>query len=132
MFKKGNKICIGRIPWNKGKKGLQKHSEEWKRKMSIATRGSKNHFWKGDSAGYSAIHKWVISHKGKPQICEFCGAKDKKISWANINHKYRRVLKDYIALCCSCHIKYDLRHNLKSDNKLGTNQYKKHNYKLKR
>lgn len=27
-------LNIGREPWNKGKKGLQKHTEEWKRKAS--------------------------------------------------------------------------------------------------
>ena len=31
----------GGIPWNKGKTGLQKHSEESKRKMSEAAKGKK-------------------------------------------------------------------------------------------
>jgi hypothetical protein len=31
-----------RIPWNKGKKGLQKHTEEWKRENSNRMKGNKH------------------------------------------------------------------------------------------
>ena len=27
-------MCENRVPWNKGKTGLQKHSEEWKKDHS--------------------------------------------------------------------------------------------------
>lgn len=39
---------IGKIPWNKGKRGLQFHTEEWKSKMG--------EFMKGNT--YAVGHKW--------------------------------------------------------------------------
>lgn len=38
---------------------------------------------------------------------QMCGKNGNRIHWANINHKYRRILKDYIALCAKCHGEYD-------------------------
>jgi hypothetical protein len=72
--------------------------------------------WKGDNVGYSGIHKWVIKWKGKPKMCEKCGRTDLEghnFHWANIDHKYRRVLDDYIRLCVQCHTDYDKDNNLK-------------------
>lgn len=113
--------------------GGWKHSEESKRKIGLANKISlkglhpktefkkgmedeKNLNWKGDFAGYVAIHNWVRKHKGRPNRCEHCGKIElntKKIHWANIDHKYRRVLDDYIRLCASCHEKYDYKNNNK-------------------
>ena len=45
----------GQIPWNKGKKGLQKHSEESRRKISEALKGNK----------YSLGCKHTEEHKRK-------------------------------------------------------------------
>ncbi len=39
--RKISKTMKGRIPWNKGKTGLQKHTEETKRKMSEVRKGRK-------------------------------------------------------------------------------------------
>ena len=39
--RKISKTMKGRIPWNKGKTGLQKHTKETKRKMSEARKGRK-------------------------------------------------------------------------------------------
>ena len=69
----------------------------------------KNSSWKGDKVGYHGVHKWVKKWKGKPNLCENCGITTaKRYHWANIDHKYRRVLEDYIRLCPKCHSKYDL------------------------
>ena len=72
----------------------------------------KNHFlWKGDSVGYRGLHYWLRREKGIPMICEFCGKRKttpKSIQWANIDGEYRRDIDNYIALCSSCHKKYDL------------------------
>ena len=68
--------------------------------------GNKNPAWKGNKAGYKAIHMWVNKHKGKPKKCSKCGSK-KNVEWANVDGKYKRKLGDYIAMCKKCHIKYD-------------------------
>ena len=40
--RKISKTMKGRIPWNKGKTGLQKHTKETKRKMSDAHKARRN------------------------------------------------------------------------------------------
>lgn len=101
----------------------RKRSEETKEKMRISfkgrNKGSKSPKWKGQEVGYRGMHYWVRRWKGIPQKCEKCGATNlekKRISWANIDHKYRRVLDDYIALCPKCHGEYDTEHNLRLRN----------------
>ena len=124
-FKKGcierGKSSAGRIPWIVGRK----HTKETRQKISIAHKGKvwtesqrkailpklrrgENHpFWKGENATYGAIHDWVYRWKGKPLICEFCGEKN-KLHWASKDHKYKRIMGDWISLCVSCHKYYDL------------------------
>ena len=85
----------GNIPWSKGKKG-------------ILPSGERHGMWKGDKVGYSGLHYWVSRWKGRPKKCEQCGTiKAKRYEWANIDHKYSRVLDDYIRMCTPCHRKYD-------------------------
>ena len=77
----------------------------------LMPRGSNNHFWKGDEAGYRALHVWIKRIKGMPKKCEKCGKKPtapRSIQWANIDHQYKRDPKEYIALCSSCHKLHDL------------------------
>lgn len=70
--------------------------------------GEENPEWKGDDAGYTAIHKWVRRKLGGDNKCQHCNRTDqKKYEWANIDHKYRRVLEDWMRLCTSCHRKHD-------------------------
>ena len=90
-FQKGHKTNVGR-----------KRTEETKRKIGKAN-------WLGENATYVSKHWWVREKKGKPEKCLNCGAKntERKISWANIDHKYSRNLDDYISLCYPCHGKYD-------------------------
>lgn len=69
---------------------------------------SENPNWKGDKAGYGAIHDWLKLYFGKPKFCEHCGTKTaKKYEWANISKKYKRSRQDWLRLCTSCHHKYD-------------------------
>ena len=75
-------------------------------------KGVKSPFWKGNTASYSAIHNWVRNEKGTPKKCEHCQSTNAKVyDWANVDHKYKRVLDDYIRLCRKCHILYDKQHN---------------------
>lgn len=79
-------------------------------------KGNRNANWKGDDVGYSGSHYWVSRWRGKPGTCERCGKtglKGEQIHWANKDHKYRRVLSDYIRLCATCHPKYDKERNLR-------------------
>jgi len=78
-----------------------------------AIKGEKNPHWKGDNAGYVAIHAWVARWKGRPKICEVCGNPSNNVQWANIDHRYRRVLEDYIAMCYRCHAEYNKKHNFR-------------------
>jgi hypothetical protein len=95
-----------------------KMSEETKKRVSESKKGKipseQNFFWKGENAKYGARHMWIILHKGKPNHCSFCGKTElrpRQYNWANIDHKYRRNLDDYIRLCASCHQKYDIENN---------------------
>jgi hypothetical protein len=75
-------------PWNKGK----------------------NHgLWVGDKVSYSPLHQWIRRNFGNPITCENkeCKGKYKRYEWANINHKYKRVRKDWKMFCSSCHKIYD-------------------------
>lgn len=110
--------------WNKGLKS----SKEWREKVRQARLGTtipvktkakmklsakvaeENHKWLGDDVSYTGLHMWVKNHLGKPKKCEHCGRTDlplRKYHWANIDHKYRRNLHDWLRLCVDCHRKYD-------------------------
>lgn len=104
-----------------------KHTKEARRKIKLKRakqvipkeiyiqNGLKNrdelHFaFKGETAGYRAIHIWVETRLGKPDTCEDCGKtglKGHQIHWANLNHQYRRNLVDWVRLCAQCHASYD-------------------------
>jgi hypothetical protein len=76
--------------------------------------GDKNNKWKGDEVGYYALHSWVERNLGKSDTCEHCGKsglKGRQIHWANIDHKYKRNLTDWMRLCMQCHCKYDVKNN---------------------
>jgi hypothetical protein len=92
-----------------GRKG-KKHSQETRKKMSEARKGrfigKDNLNWKGENASYSAIHHWIKRKKGKPKKCVKCNSLE-DLQWANKDHKYKRVLSDWISLCRLCHKKFD-------------------------
>jgi len=123
---------LGRPAWNKGLVGFRAgevrgpRDEETKQKISIANKGNhhstetefkkgnnvgeKNINWKGDEVKYRSLHSWIHRYKGKPSECEYCLKNDlsgHQIHWANISHKYKRKLSDWLRLCAKCHKAYD-------------------------
>lgn len=122
-IKKLSNSLKGRIPWNKDKKGLQKNTEEQKKKRSEMAKelgfgkwmkdklGENANAWRGEEAGYGAKHMWIRKHRGQPHYCEHCKRSDlhdRDYNWANISGEYKRDIYDYIRLCISCHRKYDM------------------------
>lgn len=102
------KHCVGKSP-DHIKNLSQSH-------IGINT-GEKHPLWKGDSATYRVIHRWVERVMGKARECHDCGKTEGRIHWANKDHKYKRVEEDWISLCPKCHFTYDklkkLRHKEK-------------------
>jgi len=70
--------------------------------------GDKNPNWQGNKVKYRELHHWIDKWKGSANHCELCGDASKhRYHWSNVDHKYKRVLEDYIQLCPKCHYKYD-------------------------
>ena len=62
--------------------------------------------WKGDKAGYVAIHEWIRNHFPIPKTCQDCGC-EKRLDLANISKEYKRDISDWIWLCRRCHMIMD-------------------------
>ena len=135
-----------RIPWNKGKKGVQ---VAWNKglhvnlnpegsfkkgdkrlignKHALGMKPNKTSFKKGQiphnkgvytAKNWASIHFWIRSIKGKPRKCEDCGITTAKAyHWSNVDHKYSKNPEDYRRLCVSCHLKYDYKFNGRRGNK---------------
>ncbi len=87
---------------------MRKHGVKARVAAKRNQQGPLNSGWKGDGAGYAALHGRVIAAKGRPCECERCGTCDpgKQYHWANISGRYEDV-SDYQRMCRSCHSKYD-------------------------
>lgn len=91
-------------------KGMKRSSVWNKGKICPQLQGKNNGHWRGNLADYTSIHNWVRRWKGIAFMCQNCGTKRTtkcSIQWANLDHKYKRVLGDYIALCVKCHRLFD-------------------------
>lgn len=90
--------------------------------------GKDNPSWKGDKAGYKALHLRVRTKRGIPKKCSQCRSSDrrKRYEWANLSGNYKDV-KDYSEMCVQCHRKYD-SHKLprKLDSKLKMDMAMEH------
>lgn len=86
---------------------IRNYTKAHRDKLRESFIGKNNPLWK-EKPSYHAIHIWVKNHKGKPKRCEHCSTTEKRIyHWANIDHKYRRNIEDYLSLCPKCHKKFD-------------------------
>ena len=85
---------------------------------SLSEAGQKIHqsekhgMWKGDKAGYAAIHYWVQRYKPKPEVCDLCG-KSGKLQLSNKTGKLIRDIENFQYVHKSCHIKYDKEMKIK-------------------
>jgi hypothetical protein len=77
-----------------------------KHRRKIGRVGNKNGMWKGNDAGYNAIHIWINSHLIDHKLCRYCGSKN-NLHWSNKNHLYKRIKSDWQRVCAKCHRKYD-------------------------
>jgi DNA-directed RNA polymerase subunit RPC12/RpoP len=101
-----SRSCSGKVMVkNLGTRMLgKKWSDETRKRFTAATTGEKHWHWAGKKIGYTALHRWVERHRGKPRFCEHCGTTEAKIfEWCNKSQEYRRDLSDFIRLCRQCH-----------------------------
>ena len=64
--------------------------------------------WKGNNAGYVAIHMWIKKHWGTPDHCDMCHKEGaSRYEWCNKDKQYSRVREDWLQLCPSCHRLFD-------------------------
>lgn len=86
--------------------------EEYRTHMIVIHTGKideKSSHWKGNSVGYSGIHKWIKRKLGKPNKCDRCGIENavSGYDWANVSGQYKRDITDWIRLCKKCHCAFD-------------------------
>ena len=70
--------------------------------------GENNPSYKGEKAGYGAIHAWVRRRLPKPKKCQRCKWRP-PADLANKSGKYLRDLIDWEYLCRKCHMDSDGR-----------------------
>jgi hypothetical protein len=95
-------------------------SDEFKAKVSASLKGKRsgadNPNWRGDEAGYYALHAYVNRHfEACP--CENCGRTDGRLEWAQKHDATpTRERSGWLRLCVRCHRLYD-------ENPLATGAY---------
>jgi len=86
----------------------KKFTEEHKRKIGNAVRGSNNGMWKGDNVSYNKLHVWVKRYLPQPELCQNCNVV-KPYDLANVTGIYSRDLENWKYLCRRCHMLSDGR-----------------------
>ena len=107
MFKKGHKPLRG--AFGRGSK-LSQEAKEKVSKSLYGKRGQLARRWKGDLAGYTAIHIWLYEQIGKANKCENLDClklPSSRFEYASISGECKRDVSDYIQLCTRCHRRFD-------------------------
>ena len=66
--------------------------------------------WKGEDAGYAAVHLWVNSHYPKTGRCDLCSVEHRRTHRAMRDPQVlTRDPAGWLELCPSCHKLYDNR-----------------------
>jgi hypothetical protein len=103
-----SKALKGKYVGEKNHRYGVKLSEETRKKQSVHMISEKNPMWKGEDAGYHAVHYWVRARLPKPESCARC-RQSKTLELCNISGDYLRVLDDWEYLCRRCHMVSDGR-----------------------
>lgn len=120
----------GMIPWNKGKKGLLKHSKETREKIGLFHKGNKNVNWKGGISSENEKIKGSIEYRLWREsvfardnwICQKCGKRGVLLNPHHILSfsKYpelRTSIENGITLCQKCHIEFHKKYGRKNNTK---------------
>ena len=84
-----------------------KNQKTYYEKLKSQNQKNENNFnWKGDNAGYKAMHAWVRTHLPRPEKCVTCNDRDSR-EVANLDGKYSRDLTTWQWMCRSCHLRMD-------------------------
>jgi hypothetical protein len=105
-----------------------------RRKRAEMPKGEEHHRWKGEKAGYGAIHMWALTHFVRPPACEHCGRTDAlKYEWAQkAENPLSRQREDWLNLCVPCHIKYDGTHASVRTPKVSREHYRRAHWRRAR
>ena len=87
---------------------MRRHAIARRRQIKRDQMGPRNHMWKGDEAGYQALHIRLDKRFGKPRHCDECGTADESrtYDWANLTGNYTDIT-DFRRMCRQCHRRYD-------------------------
>jgi hypothetical protein len=87
---------------------MERNGMPRRRRIKRDQRGPANSTWRGDSAGYTALHSRIHRQRGQPSRCEKCGTEDPSMryEWANLTGRYEDI-DDYARMCLPCHRRYD-------------------------
>jgi hypothetical protein len=94
---------------------MSKLSLETRQKQRLSKLAEKNPMWRGDKAGYEALHWWVSQRLPKPAKCQKCFLKP-PYDLANITGIYTRELINWRYLCRKCHMASDGRFKARGPN----------------
>jgi hypothetical protein len=104
VFDRTNSDYLRRVSEsNKRAKG----TPEARAAASLRQSGEGNSNWKGESATYNSIHRWLQNNFPKMGVCAWCEHQGRTAFALLHGRQYTRVRSDYVELCYTCHNRYD-------------------------